>query len=63
TAIDAALEKLNQVWQSASQEMYKAQEQAGANADPNANANQENPNSDNQNATDDVEYEEVDQNK
>lgn len=59
-AVDAALEKLNQVWQNASQEMYKTQQQSGAAGDANTGAS---GHQDNQNTTDDVEYEEVDQNK
>ena len=69
--IDAAMEKMNQAWQAASQDMYNAQQQAGganpgAGFDPNnmggnpggnPGANQGNNNSD-PNVTD-VDYEEV----
>lgn len=36
-AIDAAMEQINEAWKNASEEMYKAQQEAGA--DPNAGAN------------------------
>jgi molecular chaperone DnaK len=55
-AIDAAMEKLNQAWQNASQEIYAAQQ-----ADGNESANTEAPPTEENNAgtTDDVEFEEV----
>lgn len=38
SGIDAAMEKLNAAWQAASQDMYNAQQQAGANAQGDASA-------------------------
>ncbi len=56
-AIDAASEKLNQVWQAASQDIYSAQQQAGASAGPAQDGAPSGQNgSDN---VSDVEYEEV----
>ena len=67
--IDTAMEKINQAWQAASQDMYNAQQQAGGNPgagfDPNnmggagqqGNPGQSNPGGDD-NVTD-VDYEEV----
>ncbi len=63
-AIDAALEKLNQAWNAASEEMYKAtqEQQQDAGADATADPNQENQ-SDTESASDDdvtdVDFEEV----
>ncbi len=54
SAIDTAMEQLNQAWQNASQEMYAAQQ--SAEADPNAAGGT----ADNEASTDDVEFEEVD---
>ncbi len=67
--IDAAMEKMNQAWQAASQDMYNAQQQAGganpgAGFDPNNMGQQGNPSAGqqggnpNDNVTD-VDYEEV----
>lgn len=60
-AIDVAMEKLNEVWQSASEEMYKAtQGQPGAEqpgADPNAGAGQAGTSNDDE--VTDVDFEEV----
>ncbi len=60
TAIDAAMEKINEAWKVASEEMYKAQQEAGAGAQgaPGADASQAEP----AQATDDVQdvdFEEV----
>ena len=64
--IDTAMEKINQAWQAASQDMYNAQQQAGGNPgagfDPNnmggnPNAGQQGGNS--QDNVTDVDYEEV----
>lgn len=59
--IDAAMEKINEAWKNASEEMYKAQEGSGADGtgDPSAQAE---GNSGADDVTD-VEYEEVDDNK
>ncbi len=54
--IEPALEKLNTVFQAASQEMYQAQQQAGGQADPNAGGN---PEGNNDEEVTDVDFEEV----
>ena len=51
--IDAAMEKINAVWKEASEEMYKATQDAGK-----GEAN-ENPKTDNSDDVTDVEFEEV----
>ena len=53
-AIDAAMEKINTAWTAASEEMYKASQEAGSN--PADGANPENPSDDD---VTDVEFEEV----
>jgi len=60
--IDAAMEKINEAWKNASEEMYKAQEEAGAEGagDPGAQAESD---SDGADDVTDVEYEEVDDKK
>jgi molecular chaperone DnaK len=56
--IDASMEKLNAAWQAASQDMYNAQQQAGAQgADTNASA--ENTNTASDSEVTDVDFEEV----
>ena len=62
--IDAAMEKINQAWQAASEDMYKAQQQAGGpqpGCDPNCqgdcNAHQQQSNSNDN--VEDADYEEV----
>lgn len=63
TAIDAAMEKINEAWKNASEEMYKAQQEAGGDADANAGAG---PGASGDSAADDVtdvEFEEVDDDK
>ena len=59
-AINTAIEKLNTVFQAASQEMYNAQQQAGAQEGPQANPNAGQPNNGgkDQEVTD-VDFEEV----
>jgi molecular chaperone DnaK len=61
-AIDASLEKLNQAWNAASEEIYKATQEQQGEADTTADPNQENQ-SDQGNASDDdvtdVDFEEV----
>ena len=68
--IDSAMEKINQAWQSASEDMYKAQQQAGANpgagfqgnpggCDPNCNGNCNQQGGKGDDAVTDVDYEEV----
>lgn len=52
-AIDMAMEKLNTAWQNASQEIYAAQQNAGADADAGAGSG------DASHTADDVEFEEV----
>jgi molecular chaperone DnaK len=61
TAIDAALEKINEAWKNASEEMYKAQAEAGQGAEgatppPNAGAKEEAKGGDD---VQDVDFEEV----
>jgi molecular chaperone DnaK len=67
-AIDSAMEKINNAWQAASQDMYNAQQQgnpgAGAGFDPNNMGGQQgNPNAGQQNGNDetvtDADFEEV----
>ncbi|MBP5240606.1 MAG: molecular chaperone DnaK, partial [Bacteroidales bacterium] len=69
-AIDSAMEKINAAWQAASEDMYKAQQQAGPNPgagagfDPNNMGGQQgNPNAGQQNGNDetvtDADFEEV----
>ncbi len=55
-AIDSASEKLNAAWQAASQEIYNAQQAAGAQAQPDAGAGQAPGNDE---GVTDVNYEEV----
>ena len=64
--IDAAMEKINAAWQAASEDMYKAQQQAGGNpggcGDPNCNGDCGNHQQQNNGGADnvtDVDYEEV----
>ena len=70
SAIDSAMEKINAAWQAASEDMYKAQQQGGANPgagagfDPNNMGGQQgNPNAGQQNGNDetvtDADFEEV----
>ena len=68
--IDAAMAKINAAWQAASEDMYKAQQQAGGanpgagfdpnnmGGNPNAGAGQQSGGNPNDNVTD-VDYEEV----
>jgi molecular chaperone DnaK len=53
TAVEAAMEQLNTAWQNASQEIYNAQQQAGADTGHDSGS------ADNSNTTDNVEFEEV----
>ncbi|MBP9989978.1 MAG: molecular chaperone DnaK [Bacteroidales bacterium] len=68
--IDAAMEKINQAWQAASEDMYKAQQQAGANpgagfqgnpggCDPSCNGNCNQQGGKGDDTVTDVDYEEV----
>ena len=61
--IDAATQKLNDAWQAASQEMYSAQQQTGANAGQqqtgNAGAGQQAGGANNDGGVTDVDFEEV----
>ena len=56
--IDSSLEKINEAWKAASEEMYKAQQgqQQGQGQQPTAEESQDNSNSDN---VEDVDFEEV----
>ncbi len=58
--IDAAMEALNQAWQAASQDIYQAQQEAGAGGNGSAETEQ-GPTGEGEDVTD-VEYEEVDDN-
>ncbi|MEM9848928.1 MAG: molecular chaperone DnaK, partial [Bacteroidota bacterium] len=62
--VDTATAALNNAWQAASQEMYQAQAEAGANGDPaaGAQANTDQANTETEDVTD-VEFEEVDEKK
>lgn len=65
-AVSSGLEKINEAWKNASEEMYKAQQEQGdGQADPNAGGAGAEGGSTEGNADDvtDVEYEEVDDNK
>jgi len=62
TAIDAAMEKLNNVFQAASQEMYNAQQEAGGSAEPGADAGNAGGASNDEEVTD-VDFEEVKEDK
>ncbi len=58
-AVDAAMEQINEAWKNASEEMYKAEQEAnGAGAEAGADAGAENATSGADDVTD-VEYEEV----
>jgi len=61
-AVDAAMAELNNTWQSASQEIYQAQQAASGGSSANSNGTQANNSNDVEEATD-VEFEEVDDNK
>ncbi len=61
-AIDTALNGLNEVWQNASQEIYQAQQEAGAADGATAGAEGE-PTAEGSDDVSDVEYEEVDDKK
>lgn len=58
-AIDAAMEKINEAWKNASEEMYKAQQEGGAEGQPAGDASDANSAED----VTDVEFEEVDEDK
>jgi len=63
-AIDGAMEKLNTVFQAASQEMYAAQQAAGAQGgSPEGNAQQANPDGNAADEVTDVDFEEVSEEK
>lgn len=63
--LDEATKALNEAWTAASQDIYKAQQEAGATADPGAGAPDEAGTDAGSEAEDvtDVEFEEVDDNK
>ena len=58
TAIDAAMEKINEAWKAASEEMYKAQQEAGAGAGAEQQQQAQNNGSSEDNV-EDVDFEEV----
>ena len=57
--IDAAMEKINEAWKVASEEMYAAQQQAGGAADAGAGAQQETASNNADDNVEDVDFEEV----
>lgn len=61
-AVEAAMDELNKTWQSASQEIYQAQQAASGGSSANSNGTQANNSNDLEEATD-VEFEEVDDDK
>lgn len=61
-AVEAAMDELNKTWQSASQEIYQAQQAASGGSSANSNGTQANNSNDVEEATD-VEFEEVDDDK
>lgn len=61
-AVEAAMDELNKTWQSASQEIYQAQQAASGGSSANSNGTQANNSNDVEEATD-AEFEEVDDNK
>ena len=61
-AVEAAMDELNKTWQSASQEIYQAQQAASVGSSANSNGTQANNSNDLEEATD-VEFEEVDDDK
>ncbi|MGJ1334567.1 molecular chaperone DnaK [Sphingobacterium siyangense] len=61
-AVEAAMDELNKTWQSASQEIYQAQQAASGGSSANSNGTQANNSNDVEEATD-VEFEDVDDNK
>lgn len=62
-AIDAAMEKINEAWKNASEEMYKAQQEAGPDAGAQAGAEGAADSADEAGDVTDVEFEEVDDEK
>ncbi len=56
-AVDAAMEKINEAWKNASEEMYKAQQEAGS--EDGAGSNEGGASNDNGDDVTDVEFEEV----
>ncbi|MGE0088296.1 MAG: molecular chaperone DnaK [Bacteroidales bacterium] len=59
TEVDAKTQALNQAWQVASEEMYKASQQAGAQQDPNQGAQQQTADKKADGEVTDVDFEEV----
>ncbi|MHB0753914.1 molecular chaperone DnaK [Polaribacter sp. M15] len=57
--IDAAMEKINEAWKAASEEMYKAEQAAGANSEAGAQQGQPEGNSNQGDNVEDVDFEEV----
>ena len=56
--IDTAMEKINEAWKVASEEMYKAQQEAQGQGEPNGDAGAEQPKNEGDNV-EDVDFEEV----
>lgn len=63
SAIDAAMEKINEAWKNASEEMYKAQAETGGEQAAGGEAEAGSSASDSDDDVTDVEYEEVDDKK
>lgn len=63
SAIDAAMEKINEAWKNASEEMYKAQDETGGEQAAGGEAEGGSSASDSDDDVTDVEYEEVDDKK
>ncbi|MBI9033251.1 MAG: molecular chaperone DnaK [Bacteroidales bacterium] len=61
--IDAAMAKMNEMWQAASQEIYQAQQEAGGAEAPNADPNQQSGQVSNDDEVTDVDFEEVQDDK
>lgn len=64
-AVESGLEKINEAWKNASEELYKAQQEQGGGQEAGGDAGQQAQGGDGQSADDvtDVEYEEVDDDK
>ncbi len=57
--IDTAMEQINEAWKNASEEMYKAEQEAGGQAGPDAGAADAGAQTETEDAIEDVDFEEV----
>jgi molecular chaperone DnaK len=57
--IDTAMEQINEAWKNASEEMYKAEQEAGGQAGPDAGAADAGAETETEDAIEDVDFEEV----